>query len=118
MIQIEFYETADGKCPVAEFLDGLTPAQAQKTAWVIELIQSLERPPTKFLKKLVNTDDIWEIRVEIQGNIFRLLSFFDEGSLLIANHGFVKKSQKTPAKEIKVAQERRVEYFSRKGRVK
>ena len=73
---------------------------------MIELIQSLERPPTKFLKKLVNTDEIWEIRVEIQGNIFRLLSFFDEGSLLIVNHGIVKKSQKTPIKEIKVAQER------------
>jgi len=116
MIEVEFYETADGKCPVAEFLDSLSGDQAQKIAWVIELIQSLERPPVKFLKKLVNSGDLWEIRVEYQNNIFRLLCFLDGGKLLIANHGFVKKSQKTPHKEIKVAQERMQEYLNRNGR--
>jgi phage-related protein len=115
MIEVEFYETSKGKCPVAEFLDSLTGDQAQKIAWVIELIQSIERPPVKFFKKLVSTDGLWEIRVEYQGNIFRLLAFFDGGKLLVANHGFVKKTQKTPKKEIKVAEERKLDYFKRKG---
>jgi hypothetical protein len=61
MIEVEFYETGKGKCPVAEFLDSLSGDQAQKVAWVIELIQSIERPPVKFFKKLVNTDGLWEI---------------------------------------------------------
>jgi phage-related protein len=115
MIEVDFYETEKGKCPVADFLDSLNGDQAQKVAWVIELIQSIERPPGKFFKKLVNADNLWEIRVEYQGNIFRLLSFFDGGKLLVANHGFVKKTQKTPKKEIKVAEERKLDYFNRKG---
>lgn len=116
MIEVEFYESDDGKCPVADYLDSLTASQAQKVAWVIELIQTLERPSVKFLKKMAGTNDLWEIRVEYGGNIFRLLSFFDEGRLLIANHGFTKKTQKTPKKEIMIAEQRKNNYFDRKRR--
>ena len=115
MIEVIFYETAAGSCPVAEYLDSLSGNQAQKVAWVIELIQTLDRTPAKFLKKLKGTDDLWEIRVEYGGSIFRLLSFFDSGRLLIAAHGFSKKTQKTPGKEIEVAQHRKQDYFKRKG---
>jgi len=115
VIEIEFYETSNGKCPVAEYLDTLSSSEAQKVAWVIELIQTLERPPSKFLKKLKSTDDLWEIRIQYSGNIFRLLSFFDDEKLLIANHGFTKKSQKTPKNDIGIAEERKKDYYLRKG---
>ncbi|MDZ7641255.1 MAG: hypothetical protein U5J62_04420 [Desulfurivibrio sp.] len=58
--EIIFYETASGSCPVEEFLESLTPKQAQKTTWVLRLIEELPAIPSSYLKKLVNTDDILE----------------------------------------------------------
>jgi len=70
--------------------------------------------PTKYFKKLVNTNDIWEVRVQVGNNIFRLLGFLDAGSLIILNHAFQKKTQKTPKKEINIAEIRKQDYFNRR----
>ncbi|MCT8987844.1 type II toxin-antitoxin system RelE/ParE family toxin [Shewanella phaeophyticola] len=114
MRNIDFYTTEDGKCPIAECLDSLSGKQAQKVAWVLQLIEELDNIPTTYLKKLVNTDNIWEVRVQVGGNIFRLLGFFDGDNLVVLNHGFQKKTQKTPPKEIKIAESRRKDYLARK----
>ena len=114
MKKIDFYTTVDGKCPIAEFLDSLNGKQLQKVAWVLQVIEELDVVPTIYLKKLVNTDNIWEIRIQNSGNIFRLLGFFEGDNLIILNHGFQKKTQKTPPKEIKIAQQRRKDYLLRK----
>ncbi len=114
MREINFYKTSSGKKPVEEFLNSLQSKQAQRVVWVLELIEELERIPKQYFKKLVNTDDIWEIRIQAGNNIFRILSFFDGNKLIIACHGFVKKSQKVPAKEIKIAEERKADYFRRR----
>ena len=66
------------------------------------------------MKKLTNTNGIWEVRILVSGNIFRLLGFFDGDNLVVLNHGFQKKTQKTPAKEINVAEKRRKDYLLRK----
>jgi hypothetical protein len=58
MKKIIFYETITGECPVEEFLESLSSKQAQKVAWVLELIEELPMISTKYLKKLVNTNDI------------------------------------------------------------
>ena len=115
MREIEFYRTDMGKCPIEEFLDSLSGKQAQKIAWVLQLIEELDVIPQTYLKKLVNTDGIWEIRVQVSGNIFRLLGFFDGDNLVVLNHGFQKKSQKTPSKEIKTAETRKKDYLRRKS---
>jgi phage-related protein len=114
MRKINFYRTDDDKCPIEEFLDSLNSKQAQKVAWVLQLVEELEVVPTTYLKKLVSTDDIWEIRVQVSGSIFRLLGFFDHDNLVILNHGFQKKTQKTPPKEIKIAESRKKDYLQRK----
>lgn len=72
--------------------------------------------PSQYFKKLVNTDEIWEVCVQQGGNIFRLLGFFDGGRLIILTNGFAKKSQKTPVEEIRLAEARRLDYFDQKGR--
>ena len=66
-------------------------------------------------KKLANTD-IWEFRTLFNGVQYRLLAFWDTENevLVITTHGFVKKTQKTPAKEIKRAEEIRRKYFDTK----
>lgn len=70
--------------------------------------------PKQYLKKLVATDDIGEVRIEYGSNIFRLLGFFDKGSLVVLTNGFVKKSQRTPLSEIALAEKRKSDYLNRK----
>lgn len=114
MKQIDFYRTSSGRCPVEEFLDSLTGKQAQKITWVLQLIEDLDHVPRQYFKKLVNTDDIWEVRVQFSGNIFRLLGFLDGDKLLILTSGFAKKTQKTPAQEIATAEQRKRDYLRRR----
>jgi phage-related protein len=114
MKTVNFYITEEGKTPVIEFLDSLSAKQAQKVTWVLQLIEELDVIPSTYLKKLVNTEDIWEVRVQVGNNIFRLLGFFDGDNLVVLNHGFQKKTQKTPSKEIKLAEQRRKDYLRRK----
>ncbi|MCB0193471.1 MAG: type II toxin-antitoxin system RelE/ParE family toxin [Anaerolineae bacterium] len=111
---IKFYRTENGNSPVEAFLDSLSGKQAQKVIWVLRLIEELDVVPGQYLKKLVNTDDIWEIRVQFGGNIFRLLGFFEGEALMILTNGFAKKSQKTPRQEIELATRRKNAYLSRK----
>jgi len=114
MRTVNFYRTESGKSPVGDFLDSLSGKQAQKVIWVLRLVEELDVVPRQYLKKLVNTDDIWEVRVQFGGNIFRLLGFFDGATLMILTNGFAKKSQKTPRQEIELATRRKNEYLSRK----
>ena len=114
MRTVNFYRTESGKSPVENFLDSLSGKQAQKVIWVLRLIEELDVVPRQYLKKLVNTDDIWEVRIQFGGNIFRLLGFFDGTTLMILTNGFAKKSQKTPRQEIELATRRKNQYLSRK----
>lgn len=72
------------------------------------------RIPSKYFKKLVKTDDIWEARVDVGKNTFRLLGFFHGRELIILTNSFQKKSQKTPLKEIRLAEKLKKEYLSRR----
>ena len=114
MREIIFYRTESGGCPIEEFLNALTSQQAQKIAWVLQLIEELDMVPVQYFKKLVNTDGVWEIRVPFGGNIFRLLGFLERGNVVILTHGFQKKTQKNPKKEIKLAENRKKEYLNRR----
>jgi len=114
MREIIFYRTEDGKCPIAEFLDSLDSKQAKRVTWVMQVIEELDQVPTTYLKKLTNTNDIWEIRIQQSNNIFRLLGFFDEGQFIILTNGFQKKTQKTPKSEITLSEKRKSEYLERK----
>ncbi len=116
MREIIFYRSESNNCPVEDFLDSLTDPQAQKILWVLRLIQELDQIPRQYFKKLVNTDNIWEVRVQLGNNIFRLLGFFDQGNLVILTNGFSKKTQKTPSQEIKLAQKRQQDYLSRRSK--
>jgi phage-related protein len=75
------------------------------------LIEELDIVPKEYFKKLTGTDDLWEVRIQSGNNIFRILGFFDGKNLVILNHAFIKKSQKTPRKEIKIAEKRKHDYL-------
>jgi len=93
MREVIFYRTSAGQCPVERFLDSLSGKQAQK---------------------VVSTEDLWEVRVRLGSNIFRLLGFFDGAKLIVLAHAFQKKTQKTPSQAIAVAEGRKRDYFRRK----
>ena len=113
MREILFYRTKSGACPVEEFLDSLTGQQAQKVAWVLRLVDEIDRVPAQYFKKLVNTDGIWEIRAESGGDVFRLLGFLHGTRFVVLNHAFRKKTQKTPQADIRLAEQRKTEYLRR-----
>jgi len=114
MREVIFYKTANGKCPIEEFLTSLSSKQLQKVTWVLDLIEELLIVPKQYFKKLSNTDDIWEVRIDSGSDTFRLLGFFDHGNLIILTNGFVKKSQQTPNSEIAVAESRKQDYLRRR----
>ena len=103
-------------CPVEEFLDSLSGKQAQKVIWVMQLVEDLVQVPKQYFKKLVNTADIWEIRIQLGSDIFRVLGFFVDDARFVATNGFQKKSQKTPIKEIVLSEKRKLDYISRGGK--
>jgi len=113
MREILFYKTESGECPVENFLNNLDAKQAKKIAWVMQVVEELDKVPTTYLKKLTNTDDIWEIRVQIGCNIFRFLGFFEKGNFIVLTNGFQKKTQKTPKSEILLSEQRKLDYLTR-----
>lgn len=114
MRTLYFYRLPSGDSPVEEFLDSLNSKQAQKVVWVLKLIEEIDPVPQQYLKKLVSTDDIWEIRIKSGNEQFRLLCFFDKGQLVILTNGFIKRTQKVPRQEIILAEQRKKDYLHRK----
>jgi len=74
-----------------------------KIIWTFELIEDTYRIPENILKHIEGTDGLYEIRLQAEGNSFRIFCFFDKNRLIILMNGFQKKTQKTPLKEIKRA---------------
>ena len=95
-------------------MDTLTDVQAKKVSWVLRLIREIDHVPANYFKKLVNTDDIWEVKVDVGKDTFRLLGFFCGHDLIILTNSFQKKSQKTPVMEIQLAKKRKKEYLGRR----
>jgi phage-related protein len=71
--------------------------------------------PVKFLKKIEGVKDLYEIRIEHNGNIYHIFCCFDEGNLVIRFNTFQKKTQKTPTSEIERAIRIKDEYFAAKA---
>jgi hypothetical protein len=71
---IKFHRTTDGKYPVQDFLDSLSGKVAQKVAWVLSLIEDLDVVPATYFKKLVNTEEIWECRIQFGSIAYRSAS--------------------------------------------
>jgi len=99
---------------VEEFLDSLDSKVAQKTTWVLRLIEELEVIPKSYFKKLSGAEDIWECRVQFGGNSYRILCFFDETKVVLT-HGFVKKTRRTPKSELERAINYKRDYFGRRN---
>jgi len=82
--------------------------------YVIDVVATADQIPKKFVKYIGK--ELYEIRMEFQGNIYRVFFIFDEGKLVILFNGFQKKTQKTPKSEIDKALKIKAEYYADKGK--
>jgi len=111
-IQKHFREVFYYKDYYLNFFNSQGPEVQAKFNWTLNLIASLDRVPKKYFLHIENTVGIYEIRVQLGNDIFRIFAFFDKGKLIIIANAFQKKSQKTPRKEIELAQKIKNEYFN------
>lgn len=88
---------------------------ARKYNDVFRYICTQQRVPVKFFRSLKGTNGLYEIRVEMSGNIYRTFCCLDEGRIVVLFNSFQKKTQKTPAGEIDKAQAIMKEYFASKN---
>lgn len=95
-----------------DFIDTLNEAEARKVFYFIDMLKTQERVNEKFVKYL--RDEIFELRAEHGGNIFRVFFIFDNGNVVMLFNGFQKKTQKTPEKEINKAIQLKKEYYAGK----
>jgi phage-related protein len=78
---------------------------------ILEAIETLERIPSNYLKQIIGTNGLYEARIQLGTDIWRVFCFFDKGKLIILLNGFQKKTQKTPKSEIEKAQQLMKEYY-------
>lgn len=110
-----FYRAPGQECPVQEFLDSLPAKVAKKVLWTLTLLEDLDVIPAHYFCKMPGTDEIWECRIRLGSNIYRIFAFWDDNKIILT-HGLIKKAQKTPKNEIERAENYKSEYFSRKRR--
>lgn len=100
---VDFYNNQDDKIQ-------------QKIEYVLDLIRFERQVPKKFYKYLEDSDGIYEVKILTAFKSLRLLCFHDDGNLIVLVNCFVKKTQKTPKKEIKLAERLKKEYYKEKNR--
>ncbi len=96
-----------------DFYNSQTKQIQDKIDWVIDLVRSLKMVPEKFFKH-EGINGLYEIRVKLGSNMFKIFCFFDKGKLVILLNGFQKKKQKTPKNEIVKAERLKEEYYESK----
>nr|WP_129729582.1 type II toxin-antitoxin system RelE/ParE family toxin [Parabacteroides goldsteinii] len=99
-----------------DFFKAQTPRVRDKIIKVLDLIEQIERIPTTYLKYIEGTNGLFEVRVQLGNNIFRVFCFFDGNKLVVLLTGFQKKTQKTPAKEKERAVKLMNEYYKEKNK--
>ncbi len=97
-----------------EFYVAQTKTVRDKINFVLKLVETQRIIPKKFFRIIEGSEGIYEIRVEIESNIYRIFCCMDGGAVVVLFHGFQKKSEKTPQKEIKRAEALKREYFNSK----
>lgn len=110
-MNIEFYKDSHGNIPVKEFLDSLDIKMRQKMLRSINALHDLGTTLRMPLSESLG-DGIFQLRAQTNGNITRVLYFFFKGDKAVLTHGFIKKTQDTPPKEIKRAKKIRAEYLN------
>ena len=111
--EVLFYRDARGRAPVEQLIERLPSKLQARVLRSIDLLAEhgigLKAP----LAEKVTGEPFWELRIQQERNIVRIFYFAATGRRMVLLHGFVKKSQRTPRREIEIARKRYEEYRSR-----
>jgi len=97
-----------------EFFDQQTEKVKEKIDYVLFMVTHIDKIPEKFLKHIEGQKGLYEMRVEVGSNVFRIFCCFDEGKIIVLFNGFQKKTQKTPKQQIELAIRLMNKYFNNK----
>lgn len=95
------------------FINGLSEDAKRKVFYSIDMLKTQNRVSSKFVKYI--REDVYELRAEYQGNIYRVFFIFDDGNIVVLFNAFHKKTQKTPNREIQQAISLKDEYYAEKN---
>lgn len=111
---VEYYQDEQGRYPVREFLDTLPEGDQARILQTARLLEEfglqLGAPYVKAVRR-----KLWELRVRVGRARYRILYFAFVGQRFILLHSFVKKTAKTPLREIEVAEQRMADFIARQG---
>ena len=113
---IDYYTSESGKSPVKDFIDSLSPESKAKFIFIADLLTEYGmnvREP--YVKPITGIRKLHEIRIKDKQSIHRIFYFAFTGKRLVLLHGFTKKTDKTPSREIGIAEKRMKDFISRKG---
>ena len=109
---IIFYETVSGNCPLEDFLETLSEKHHAKVIRDLELLEEFGKDlGGGYISNIKGK--LWELRICFAGDISRIMYFIHKGSIFVMLHGFIKKTQKTPNREIDIALSRMKDYLER-----
>jgi phage-related protein len=94
------------------FVASLSEKELIKLNYIISLLETEDRVPAKFIKFI--QDGLYELRMEYNGNTYRIFFIFDNGQIVVLFNGFQKKTKKTPYSEIEKALKIKEEYYADK----
>lgn len=112
--EIEYYFSINNKCSVKEFIESLSPEGQAKYIFITRLMKeygiNVKEP---YVKQITGRKKLFEIRIKDKSGINRILYFSHTGKKFVLLHGFTKKTDKTPKREIEIAEQRMKEYLLR-----
>lgn len=109
---LDFYQKANGECPVGDFLSSLNNVMRHKMMLQFDKLELYgNQPKGDFSKNL--GDGIFEVRAQTRTDISRVLFFFDRDRKIVLTHGFIKKTQRLPVSELETAKRYRADYVAR-----
>ena len=114
--RVLFYVNENGKRPVEEFLRKLPPGHQGKAMRAIDLLEQvgnfLQRPHAAAIRS-EKFAGLWELRIQFGGDASRIFYFLHHDDCFILLHGFIKKTDALPVKEMETARKRKEDFFRR-----
>lgn len=112
--EIAYYETPTGRSPVREFIDALASKAQAKVAWSLDLLATFgTQLGEPYVRPIAGREKLWELRITVSPNTYRIFYFAFTGRRFVLVHAFIKRSRRTPQKELDVAEARMQEYLQR-----
>jgi len=110
-----YFQATSGRCPVEQFIDSLSESACRQYFSKVDLLETFgHKLPTPHAKKIESKEKIYELRFNDKAGIIRILYFFFDGNNIIFTNAFVKKTQKTPKREIETAINRKKSFLEYK----